>query len=405
MSTRFTALTVREGDAFLLEDNGWNCLFDSGVNESIVDLLKYKGIEKLDLAICSHNDDDHAGGFIELLDSPIKIDEIWLPGLWASVLLFVKEKCMDRGEVELDDDDFNGDIDSLFSDESVSDESFNHGLSYLGELDDIRHFNGFNNRVHDGLAYKLAHSICEDPEFYYWRLSKLEKIDRELYGTISREVHYRHRFAFSRTHSKCLEVVQAAINRSLDISLNNIMRIASLAKQKCCNIRWFEPSTACTIESIEYGFVSLNSSKMCRIRKPKSGMAYIYLLQLSKVNKYSLVFDYTKNGVPLIRFSADSDSTCQSVSPYPKSIIVTAPHHGSKANAIVYDAIKGDDLIWVRSDERSSFRPCDAFKAQKNKYCLACKQYNFVSEICFEYNTELEKWDYVHGEQCRCKIH
>ena len=141
---------------------------------------------------------------------------------------------------------------------------------------------------------------------------------------------------------------------------------------------------------------------MCSIRMPKNEMAYLYLLQLTKVNKYSLVFDYTKKDVPIIRFSADSDSTCQSVNPYPKSIIVTAPHHGSKANAKVYKAINGNDLIWVRSDERSYRRPCDEIKAQKSKYCLACDKYNFVSEICFEYDPVTEKWDYVHGEPCRC---
>lgn len=91
MSTRFTALTVREGDAFFMEDNGWKCLFDSGRDETIVNLLEYRGVDKLDLAICSHNDSDHANGFIKLLESNIKIKEIWLPGLWANVLLFVKE--------------------------------------------------------------------------------------------------------------------------------------------------------------------------------------------------------------------------------------------------------------------------------------------------------------------------
>lgn len=100
MSTRFTALTIKEGDAFLLEDNGWNCLFDSGVDDKIVDLLKYKGINKLDLAICSHNDEDHAQGFIELLESGFIIDEIWLPGLWASILQYIKNHNIHSQEIE-----------------------------------------------------------------------------------------------------------------------------------------------------------------------------------------------------------------------------------------------------------------------------------------------------------------
>ena len=173
MSTRFTALTVREGDAFLLEVDGWNCLFDSGVNKSIVDLLTYKGIEKLDLAICSHNDVDHAGGFIELLDSSIKIDEIWLPGLWASVLLFVKENCKNQGEVELDDEDFNAELDSVFSDESESEESFNQGLSFFGNLEGTKQFDEIKNRMHGELSHGF-HPV--DAKTVYWLIDYMRTL-------------------------------------------------------------------------------------------------------------------------------------------------------------------------------------------------------------------------------------
>ena len=159
---------------------------------------------------------------------------------------------------------------------------------------------------------------------------------------------------------------------------------------------------SCTNEKIDYGFVALNSRKICSIRLPKSGMAYMFLLSLTQENQYSLVFEYTKNDVPVIRFSADSNCTCQSTHFYSESIIVTAPHHGSPANANVYSAIRGNDIIWVRSDKLKSARPCLEFKNRNNKYCLVCQKYNFTSEICFEYNPVLKKWDYVCGEQCRC---
>ena len=128
-------------------------------------------------------------------------------------------------------------------------------------------------------------------------------------------------------------------------------------------------------------------------------------LHLTEVNKYSLVFEYLKDGIPIIRFSADSDCPCQSVYPYFENIIVTAPHHGSAANTNVYKSIKGYDIIWVRSDkvQNKKNRPCQQFKQRNNKYCLACEKYNFVSEICFEYNTRHKKWDYIRGERCRCK--
>lgn len=95
MSLKFHALEVGSGDAFLLENNGWYCLFDAGgAKKRIVDLLKEKGIYKLNLAICSHNDKDHANGFLGLLDhnSGIDIDEIWLPGTWAKIIEFVTKR-------------------------------------------------------------------------------------------------------------------------------------------------------------------------------------------------------------------------------------------------------------------------------------------------------------------------
>ena len=190
----------------------------------------------------------------------------------------------------------------------------------------------------------------------------------------------------------------------IDFKLNKIIEIAKLALRKGCIIRWFEPSSACSKNIIEYGFVSLNSGKIVKIKKLKNCMAFLHALQLTKENKHSLVFEYTKNDIPIIRFSADSNCTCQSVT-YNENIIVTAPHHGSSANANVYKSIKGDNIIWVRSDNeyKNNKRPCQEFKDRMNNYCLACCKYNFVSEICFEYNTWHKQWDYISGQRCRCK--
>lgn len=423
MSTRFTALTVREGDAFLLEDNGWKCLFDSGKDGLIVDLLQKKGINILDLAICSHNDADHANGFIELFDSGFQIKEIWLPGLWASVLHFVKENCENGGEVELDNESFDGELDTLFSEKSVSEDSFNRDLSFLDEMKNSEKFQEFCDCLHD----KLAHHITENHSFdcRLWRMIIEEYVEgdweEEVDDYIKRvleycfpwdDVHFIDHVDFrikdylrERLYRmlKHPELTLRGIKKSLDINLENIISIATKAKQHNCTIRWFEPSQSCTNEVVDYGFVSLNSSRMCSIRMPKSSMAYMHLLKLTKVNKYSLVFEYKKEKDPLIRFSADSNCTCQSVPSYRENIIVTAPHHGSSANANVYNSIQGNDLIWVRSDKLTDIRPCTEFKNRKNKYCLACKKNNFISEICFEYNTWSKRWDHVRGEQCRCK--
>ncbi len=378
MSTRFTALEIGSGDAFLLQDyvNDWNCLFDAGGNKKrIVYLLKRKGIKKLNLAICSHNDVDHANGFIGLLQSNLKIDEIWLPGSWASVLKYIKDNRIGPDEVEslgeveceyyekatdgsifmINEDvpfaKINNEKRPLFDSESKETiESFDDSLSYFSEL--------IESRLHD---YAMDYFLYP---YIYW--------------------HHRKQ-------------------GTLVLAIERIMIIAGLAYQKGCKIRWFNPVDNCASKKVDYGFKTLNSFEMLRVQKPVNALCFALCCLLTKVNKYSLVFEYYNEDVPIIRFSADSDNTCQSKSPYPKNIIVTAPHHGSDANTIVYKQLDGDKIIWVRSDRKSSKRPCCDFKCLNVKYCLACQRNNFISEICFEYDILRKRWVNISGQQCWCK--
>ena len=571
MSTRFTALTIKEGDAFLLEDNGWNCLFDSGIDGKVVDLLKFKGIDKLDLAICSHNDADHAKGFIALLNSSIKIDEIWLPYWWASILQYSNNHSIDWNKVQdvmkkiEESKDHNIDSEPLFSEEHepASDDDFNAVLSTLAESyrkkqhaklkDDLRRHikrqindktirgilnntlkrykkkyrdlfdreitdiikQEISNKIRSGLNEIISEELSEElsevifsgfideiaheivriiaDERFDERFD--EKVDEKV-GSIISKCFYLH--DSNHVICKILEssivpiiesILESRINEytaqdiaqditdgithniidiitdgiakdlgkyltqrinclprygSIDdfylysvhdlkqecysfflqidkksttktkseespiIKFNNIMEIAVLAHNHNCKIKWFEPTRKFNSYQIYSNFVALNSTLKHQIQHIKNTEAFAMCLYLSKENEYSLIFEYCKNGIPIIRFSADSDLTCQSRLPYPENIIVTAPHHGSSHNAIVYNNLDGDDIIWVRSDTVTGGtgnkpRPCDAFKSMKNKYCLACKSFNFISEISFEYDPWHKKWQHIRGEQCRCK--
>jgi hypothetical protein len=449
MSTRFTALTIKEGDAFLLEDNGWNCLFDSGVDDKIVDLLKYKGINKLDLAICSHNDEDHAQGFIELLESGFKIDEIWLPGLWASILQYIKNHNIHSQEIECYNENDEKILDSLFSEiseyskESEPCESIEETLSFFAKLEDEEEIDPFYHDSHqalanyvvdnpriiaqyiaDNLPNNLNDHLCKDDiedfindfkEVYCGRFFNRRIINYLYHLSLNNSIEsFKNEIAnyfnkgFIKEWNK--NSIEDSIAASLDFKLKRIEKLAGLAYQKGCSIKWFEPGRTCVNinRSIDHGFMALNSNKVSRIKQIKGPVTYFYALSLSKENRYSLVYEYWKNRIPVIRFSADSRITCQSQSRYKENIIVTAPHHGSAANAVVYKKLQGDDIIWVRSDTVTGGtgtkpRPCDAFQSMKNKYCLACEAFNFISEICFEYDPCHKKWQHIRGEQCRCK--
>ena len=357
MNLKFTALEIDFGDAFFIEDNKWNCLFDSGINDKIVDLLNKKNVSKINLAICSHNDEDHSKGFIELLKSKIDIDEIWLPGLWAPILRFVTEHINDE--------------DTWYSNECRTDACENN-IDQLDSLFDLK----------------------SEP-------MNLEEFEDKLY-TISALYDYYNDFYFSKFWYYQIRVLETPYAINVWKNLKNIMEIATLAYKKGCLIRWFESDKTCVSNKIDYGFVSLNSKETCHVKKLNSSTSFLFALNLTTVNKYSLVFEYQKEDIPIIRFSADSDCTHQSTSPYSYNIIVTAPHHGSNANAKVYKTIKGDNIIWVRSDKITNQRPCSDFKKQNAKYCLACGIKIFREEVSFEYDNIKKQWTNTKGNKCSC---
>ena len=383
MCTKFTALEVGKGDAFLLQNQGWNCLFDAGQYSNIISLLKDKGIHRLHLAICSHNDVDHAKGFIELLkDGSIAIDEIWLPGTWASVLKYVQDIGFGPEEVEFlkrveyeynkkitDDPIFRINEDGTFAE--------NNNKIYLLDPESEETIKNFEDRLHrSGFFEMIGSKFYEYYEDLRWWFPRLYL---DFYSEHEKEAKYP----------------------SLVLAIDRIIKIAGIAYNKRCKIRWFNPVNYCTRYRVNYGFVALNSHEMFCLQKPKDAYCFAQLCLLTVVNEYSLVFEYWNDRLPIVRFSADSDCICQGAL-YNNHIIVTAPHHGSDDNRKVYNAINNNNVIWVRSDCKTKKRPCALFRSLKNKYCLACILFAFRKEIFFEYDKVSKQWNHKSGNSCKC---
>jgi len=98
MTSVFTALLPSSGESFLLETehNGAPrvVLVDAGranfLREAIETKKPGNTVERIDIAICTHADKDHAGGFPNFIKSWYgksgkTIGEIWLPAAWAIV--------------------------------------------------------------------------------------------------------------------------------------------------------------------------------------------------------------------------------------------------------------------------------------------------------------------------------
>lgn len=349
---KFQALEVKRGDAFLIQEDERITLFDSGDNaEKIVDILMNKRINYVDLAICSHNDKDHAEGFIGIFESGIQIKELWLPGIWANILhyvIHVNNEFVYEG-IRAYGHNINGEIieDELYDSEQVlSIDELNADLRYLSlEPNDILQ-----------PCIICHHRLCQ---------------------------HYQPLNIYF-------------------IDLARIIQIAKLAYSRGTVVKWFKPTDYCTHNNIAYGFLALNSEQITHIKTIKNITAFLKVLSLTRTNKYSLVFELIKDNTPIIRFSADSDCTYQSQQSYNSNIIITAPHHGAKANAKVYRTIQGNDIIWIRSDGPSIHRPCQEFKSMNRRYCMYCNTHNTKSEITFEYDSQYKYWIYRDGQQCHC---
>ncbi|QVX15834.1 MBL fold metallo-hydrolase [Pseudomonas congelans] len=113
--SRLIALPV-DGDAFILQRAGYTILVDGGKRSALLasELAKFE-VTHLDFIVCTHADEDHAGGLVDFLDrSGISVSEFWLPGAWLQslpVLLTHPKKVVDElvGEADLfrDQDIFN----------------------------------------------------------------------------------------------------------------------------------------------------------------------------------------------------------------------------------------------------------------------------------------------------------
>jgi Metallo-beta-lactamase superfamily len=101
MTSRFSALPLGSGEAFLLqtehEGKHWTVLVDSGnlsagTHHPLIAAIDNiaSNLRRIDVAICTHHDMDHARGFQSFADAwcstQREIGEFWLPGRWSAAI-------------------------------------------------------------------------------------------------------------------------------------------------------------------------------------------------------------------------------------------------------------------------------------------------------------------------------
>ncbi len=88
---RFIAIPVAQGDAFYLDRGNWSVLVDGGRARSAFGAV-FQATTRADgvsVAVCTHNDADHANGIMGFLESGLRCNEVWLPGQWLNTLPYV----------------------------------------------------------------------------------------------------------------------------------------------------------------------------------------------------------------------------------------------------------------------------------------------------------------------------
>jgi metallo-beta-lactamase superfamily protein len=349
MSARFVALEVSQGDAFLIERNGFRALVDGGRSKKTVELLKTVLTKPhLDVVVCTHNDSDHANGIRYVFESEeLSIAEAWLPGRWA-------DRLIDICRLE---DDFFRELHDEVRKEAVErhartvEELSERLPSGSGELERNR-LDRSENELADSEDYELLDAIdgahVELPWYWWW----------------------------PRTEpgwSLWIDAIHAA---------ERIRAIAVAARNAGCRIRWFDYALFQTGMPAKGGraeLLPINSIEVA-VRPPRRTSPLSYLT-LTVSNRESLVFRSPQDAAaPGVLFTADSDLTFgDRAIKIGSDDIISAPHRGSEHNATAYVVVdrlaaNPSALRWVRSDCRFRGRPGQTYLAKQGQaMCTRCR--------------------------------
>jgi len=429
MFSQFCALPVA-GEAYLLQYGRWKALIDGGwgVRPLLRALQPFGHPLELHAVICTHNDQDHAGGLTGLLGSPRspKVGEFWLPGSWSSrmddLLLrpshFIKEL---RREIF---EKFASDIlrasespqlaerETIFGSE-VSNTVFEALITEnAGSSRELDSPHDSEQRGRHSEPQTLAH------ESDWLRILRSQVRNRAVAEELSvpplSRIDDGQQFPLNERRK-----LYNVLHRSIEAA-ERIRAIAYQAMVYDIPIRWFDFSSFKKIGRQRggwpYRLVPVNSRELIDPRIP--GLDRLTYLALTTVNRESLVFYFVESGhKPGALFCADSPMHFEDLPsvnwlcqfPQPElPIIVTAPHHGRCSNKSAYPYIdhwlnSEAAPIWIRAGGQLRW-PCLELRRRTPRYCTQCKasscstlrMQHFVSCSCHP------RWLHVFGTPCRC---
>lgn len=372
MPASFVALPVGQGDAFLVSNTDFFALIDGGRSRPTLPamLRKYLRGRALDVVACTHNDADHAEGLIGLLASRENaVGEVWLPGQWTTRL-----------------------ADLLAAPEAFMVEAM-RGIDALDEDWHQDSLAGLADRYGDAEAVSsegplIAEVVDEAVEAGAGRPSRL------LRHYASWPTIFSHHFHRIQSRLFC-EAMEAA---------ERIRQLAYLAWLRAVAVRWYDAATP-PVGTTTGPLAPVNAKEIARVPPYKPDA--LLFLALSVSNKRSVCFEFRSTPQnPAVLFTADSDLNFAAPITWSQSMIVTAPHHGSEANAVAYNRAGRESpfaqsIVWVRSDGRFRSRPGATFLRQAQRYCTRCRPYCHGQQAA-RFTATTAGWIPKRTNSCRC---
>lgn len=386
--TYFEALPVK-GDAFLLVTDKFRLLVDGGGSASTL-AKALSGVSKLDVVICTHADQDHAGGLTKILSVPNAptIGEFWLPGSWTDYL----------EELLLKPDEFAASLGSeiyeIFADGWTDDTS---GRGEDGEdvpfdleiLQRLQSHSDLDRRT-DGIDVVTTEGEPRPIPADDW----FAALGKEFQGSSKAVLPSADALAAAILvkgvpGAKSLTNEQEERRRAiLADAIETAERIRQIAIQAIAHrvkVRWFDFG-AFKLNPPSGGWPRLiqpvNACELV-LPPPKPRVSRATFIALTTVNLESLVFQaFEHPGVPSVLFCADSPLSGGRHAPWPGlpqvpfgGVLMTAPHHGRPSNAGAYLIAEswlrsGSGIVtWVRSGGRGL--PCAELRLRR-RFCTAC---------------------------------
>ena len=410
MSSRFIALPAGRGEAFLLktEHKGKDVtiLVDSGSRYSgkphpLVKLIEeaVPDLKCIDIAICTHQDRDHAAGFRTFADAWCatgrKIGAFWLPGRWSAVIrqiLLKPDELIQRirnGAVQISER-------ILSSREKEGRMGLEEHLRILAK--DLE-FN-FTDSQEDS----------EDEEFEQLptesEISRRKRLARSL-GMNTDELHSLESSLKESNYSPARifqDLEKGLLCSFLSLQAFETAKIIALIAEQAVHwqipIRWFDFDLFEKTEKAYGGIKNfLEPVNSVELRQPPPELRQLspevfnkqifFCLMLTKQNVESLVFNRVEqDNEPGVMFLGDSrlafginkpDKDFPMPSQVPKRpLIVTAPHHGSRVNDRAYEVVRNwlstsDDAfpIFVRNGGHHK-QKIFAFLKECERCCAQC---------------------------------